>query len=797
MFPSSCHGRLAGLIMVLLLLASLADAATPFPGYRALKVYSTSVPDAQDPAKIVASTLFRNQSDDAVTISAVLGAGKVLGFRGDRFTARIQPRATALWVWSFTVPGDFTREVLAGSIAVNGRPERDLYLTVQGADPEDFNDKALVKITDRAQVVATYVPRARSSILAEQAYRKGQRPRPVMTLATQGKTDYAIVVEALPRTPTGEDALACWKGEQLTEPQKELLAAVEDLQRCLELQSGATLPIMSRSGRPAILLRIADPGEAAKDLQAAYRLRTAGKDVFIEANDVEGLRNGVYGLLTDHLDAHWFQPKELGEEIAIPKDKTVRLPALDEVQGSDWFSVAGVSWGAERLWDERLRAFTNRGTMNFGHAWAGFVNKSEYPYEKYPEYYARDREGKILEMDNGWSGTNFCSTNPEVLDIVAKKVNERFAANPDAPVVSIDPNDYGKMCLCDNCLALDKQYGQEKEDGTEVSDRMLHFSREIYQRLDPKYKDKYLGILVYGYQIELPKSAKPHARHAGTICNMAWTYDHSRPWNDPTSPQNRRFYELVKGWGALLPQYGYYDYYGHWTAFGPWSMVSKLREDLAAFHDLGGTFLVHEAQPNLAAQGLNHYIAGRLSWDIHADVDLLLEELFTNYYGPAAEPMRNYWLAGERWYNTERPGTTNPPRVYFHPQFWTELDGYLRAAREIAAELPPAQQRFADRVQVASDGFEYGRLLFEYDRDFGRFSKLAGKEAVDHAAALEYIDTHRSRMTEIAKKYPPGDPYWPMLMPSYLLPNLDTMYQGHEEALKKQAEFNRPATFEF
>jgi len=786
--------RPSGITLVLLLLASLAGtAASPFPGFRDLKVYTVSVPDQRDSRKIVASMQFLNMSENELAISASLKPAEHFSYRGGKFSTTLLPHTTAVWVWAFTVPDGFTREVLTGGIAINGRPERDLYVTVQAADPEEFKDTGVMKITDRAQVVATYAPRTRGSVLAEQAYRKAAQPKPVMTLAAKGKSDYAIVVEALPAPPKGQDALAFWKGEKLTDVQKELVAAVEDLQRCLQLKTGAMLPVLARSGRQAILLRIADPG-AAKGLQNPYRLQTVGKDLFIEAADVEGLRNGVYGLLTDHLDCHWFQPKQLGEEIAIPRDKTVRMPALNEVQGCDWFSTTGVCWGAEHLWDLRLRAFTNRGSMSFGHSWAGYIGKSEYPYEKFPQYYARDREGKIRLYDNSWASTNFCSTNPEVLDIVAKKVNAYFAANPNAAVCSIDPNDYGLMCLCDNCLALDKQFGQTKEDGTEVSDRMLEFSRQVSTRLDPKYKDKYLGILVYGYQIELPISAKPHEHHAGIICNMAWVYDHSRPWNDPTSPQNRHFNELVKGWGKLLPQYGYYDYYGHWSAFGPWSMVSKLREDLAAFHDMGGTFLALECQPNFAAQGLNDYIAGRLEWDIHADVDLLLEDFFTEYYGPAAAPMRNYWLGGERWYNTERPGNSSPPRVYYHPEFWTELDGYLQQAKKLTAKLPPAQQRFADRVQVASDGFEYGRLMFEYDRDFGEF---AGKfnVKVDHAAAVKYLQQNSPRMQEIVKKYPAGDAYWPMLLPSYLEWNLGDMLKGHEDALKKETEYDRPTTF--
>ena len=79
------------------------------------------------------------------------------------------------------------------------------------------------------------------------------------------------------------------------------------------------------------------------------------------------------------------------------------------------------------------------------------------------------------------------------------------------------------------------------------------------------------------------------------VCQFPRLFDHSRPFNDPTSKYARRFDELVKGWGSRLKQLGFYDYYGHYTFFGPWAIVHKMREDLPAFHDAGGTFVMLEA----------------------------------------------------------------------------------------------------------------------------------------------------------------------------------------------------------
>jgi hypothetical protein len=612
--------------------------------------------------------------------------------------------------------------------------------------------------------------------------RQANQPAPVLTLAANGKTEYSIMAMGLPAPPEEQDAIAFWRGlPDLTDAQKELVDAIEDLRRCVQVKTGAELPIRRVGfGILPILLALTDPG-APPGLQDPYRLRTANGNIVIEAKNLDGLRNGIYGLLTDHLGCRWYAPRQLGEEIHIPKDKTVRLPALDEVRGSRWFSTGGATWGYDPLWDRRSRTLINRGRMNFGHSWYGYINRNEFPYDKFPDYYARDREGKIRIFDNDWSATNFCPSNPVVIDVVAKKVNAFFAGNPDAPVCSLDPNDYAPMCLCDRCLALDKAYGQTGEDGTEVADRLLHFSNEIYKRLDPKYQDKCLGILIYGYQMELPKGITPHAHHAGMICNFPPRYDFSRPWNEPTSEVNRHFYDLVKGWGGMLTQFGYYDYYDHYWYYGPWGVINKMREDLPAFRELGGTFLILEADANFGIQGLNNYISARLEWDLDADVDLLMDDYFRGYYGPAAAAMRRFFLASERYFALERPGKGTETRVAMRPEFWTELDGYLKEAEKAVANLPADGQRFKDRIRLNRDGFEYGKIVFQYDLHFGRVGRKGN--VVDHAAAIKFLQDHRADIEGRLKKYPLDSPYWPALLPYYSQMNVDAQIQMHQEAL--------------
>jgi len=772
----------AALALLLLFQPRYVKAAarvSAFPDYRDLKVYTTSAPDAKNPARIIAHTEFVNAGQRAFRVSARLPASRAIGFTGGKFARAIAPGNSAVWSWQFSPPGGIAREILTGEIAIDGRRERDLYIAVQGADPADFADARVEKITERARVTATYAPRALESIDAEIAQIEATRAAPILTLAAAGKTDYAILVDALPAVPEGRKALEYWRAlPNLTEPQKELVDAIEDMRRCLQIQTGAVMPVKAMTDGPAIILRQADPG-AAEGLRDAYRLRTAGGNVLIEAKDADGLRNGIYGLLTDHLDCHWFQPRDLGEEIGIPAGNAARLPALDEVQGSPWFSAGGVSCGFAARWDRQIRSTINRGRMTFGHSWITYINPAEYPFDKFPEYYARDRQGKLIRRDPSYDGVNFCTTNPEVIEIVARKVNEFFAANPDAVVKSLDPNDCAPLCLCDRCLAIDKQYGQTREDGRDVADRLIHFANEIARRLEPRFRDKFLGILAYAYQRELPKSARPEGNYASLICDGPPEYDHGRPWNDPTSAVNRDFYRLVKGWGSIADQLGYYDYYGHFYYFGPWAILQKIREDLPAFRELGGTFVLFECQPNFSMQGLNHYMAGRLVWNLHADVDLLREEFFRDYYGPAADPMRRFWMTEERYFALERPGCYTETRVAAHPEFWSELDGCLRDAEQAVADLPADLRRFKDRVRFNRDGFDYGWMHYEYSRLNGAAHRT--NSPADHAAALKYLLDHRARFEEVEKKYASDhDPYWPSMVRTLFFLNVESQLKTHQ-----------------
>ncbi len=159
------------------------------------------------------------------------------------------------WQLSFDPPEGLIKEIISGEIYFGKALARQLFIAVRGPDPKgwrpdakpDVDDKnATLLITDKAQIVATYAPRVRidwwrnhpsSSITA------GQMVKPLLTLASRGKSDYVILTDLPPDADKDNGAFKL---------------AVYDLARCIGIiADGAQLEVVDKrpAGSRAIVLR--------------------------------------------------------------------------------------------------------------------------------------------------------------------------------------------------------------------------------------------------------------------------------------------------------------------------------------------------------------------------------------------------------------------------------------------------------------------------------------------------------------------------------------------------------------
>jgi hypothetical protein len=145
---------------------------------------------------------------------------------------------------------------------------------------------------------------------------------------------------------------------------------------------------------------------------------------------------------------------------------------------------------------------------------------------------------------------------------------------------------------------------------------------------------------------------------------------------------------------------------------------------------------------------------------VDSDVDVVVEEYVTKFYGPAAGPMREFYRAAERHYALTRPGTDTALRMGKNAAFWEELDGYLKQAEEKTKGLSGSDKRFADRIVFSRDGFNFGRRAFELEA---------------HAGDLVYLKQTKAEFDRMKVKYSGADEYWPTMIATYFYPDVDGM----------------------
>ena len=154
--------------------------------------------------------------------------------------------------------------------------------------------------------------------------------------------------------------------------------------------------------------------------------------------------------------------------------------------------------------------------------------------------------------------------------------------------------------------------------------------------------------------------------------------------------------------------YEYYTIGGMSRAGLPWPMVHTLRHDIPYYRQRGVEgFYTQFGEGRFHQLGLNYYLAAKLCWNADLSVDALLDDYFEKFYGPAAAPMRDYFMAMERsmqqWNGCVSYGLQGVtglkvigPEV-FTPEVMASMGASLKRAERLAA----GEETFAKRVALA------------------------------------------------------------------------------------------------
>jgi hypothetical protein len=359
--------------------------------------------------------------------------------------------------------------------------------------------------------------------------------------------------------------------------------AAQELVDHIRLSTGVELPVVEE-GQPTqgVPIFVGDT-QAARKRPSLADLPADSFEVFIGADRIvlrgrNPLANlyAVYDFLEREVGVRWLTPA--GNGTIVPKHDTLTIRETSRTESpASRLRMFFVRDDETALWALRNRvnglfpaewadkvdgdlAYLPPGIGAGIHSFADLIPPKEY-FEAHPEYFPLIG-GKRQPI--AIRGGQLCTTNEDVIRIVADKVDRYFDERPQARVFSVAPDDDTGWCECDNCRKVDEELGQgrnwsENESLPVTTDRLMLFLNQVAERALAEHADKTIITLSYINYLPPPLSVKVDPHVMPLICHYAPAcYAHQM--SDPSCDANARFVQDLRGWVPQCPNAGVYAY---------------------------------------------------------------------------------------------------------------------------------------------------------------------------------------------------------------------------------------------
>ena len=372
------------------------------------------------------------------------------------------------------------------------------------------------------------------------------------------------------------------------------------------------------------------------------------------AQDEAGTFNAVAAFLRMQ-GMRWYLPGPLGR--VVPKKRDILLPKVSKTVRPDFpvrfarvrFSRANTTlwclWmGINRAPDVIDATFQGHGicaiTQYKKGMWCHPRAKPE-PVEYYALYGAHRNitgrfAGKQCLSSEGLFEENvrFCRA---VFDVF------------DAPMVSVMPADgFTAICQCEKCKGkASPELGFQGSLSNHVWDYVNRVAKEVYKT----HPDRFITNCSYGtYRVPPSNIDKFSPNVVVNFCQHRTRYGQRLEAKKEYTAWRRGFAEKLPKGRRQIFTWEYYRVPNGVPAFSPHAIAEDLRSmrDVSLGDKVDVRFSGRKIEKGrwdsmrtcMAVHHLNLYVTGRFWWDADQDVDALLDEYYTQYYGPAAAEMK-------------------------------------------------------------------------------------------------------------------------------------------------------------
>ncbi|MEG2331962.1 MAG: DUF4838 domain-containing protein [Bacteroides sp.] len=385
------------------------------------------------------------------------------------------------------------------------------------------------------------------------------------------------------------------------------------------------LPIVMTSStrKNDVIIGVGDTHGLTED---GFRLATNKHKLYISSGGDKGSIYGVVTLLEKYMGVSYYA----AHCYHLEKSRTLTIPSLNLAENPTfrYRQSQNYALSEDSVYKDWFRLEDPQDAFVKGY-WVHTFNRllpvAEFG-ETHPEYYSF-----INGQRRPGNASQLCLTNPEVLEIIAHRIDSIFKANPKAKIISVSQNDGNDTyCTCPTCRSIDEYEGSP-------TGSLIHFINQLAKR----FPDKEFSTLAYQYTMHPPKHIKPLPNVNIMLCNIDCRRE--VPLTDNASGRN--FVKAMEGWAGISNNIFVWDYGINFDNYlVPFPNFPILQQNIKLFKKHHAT--MHFSQIAGSRGGdfseMRTYMVSKLMWNSELNADSLMRSFMDHYYGAASPYIYQY-----------------------------------------------------------------------------------------------------------------------------------------------------------
>lgn len=518
--------------------------------------------------------------------------------------------------------------------------------------------------------------------------------------------------------------------------------------------------------------------DTGKNLDVSgYQIDTKDNSCFIHVGGELGYQQAALAFLRNVLGYNRYSSnivtytKVKEGRITLPKMAIVERPDFvyhtqsNKVDETTSYEMGFLTSSETFLFDSEISDYHN------GFKW---LPKDTYQAE-HPYWYSTN------DMQLCYTARGDESEYKAMVSETAKRMLSKLEANPTVGAVLFSIEDNQDFCSCLACQEAESEYGA-------VSGAVVKFINAVddivQASLEAEAKEKgtakrEVDICFFAYNatekpcVKLDGNGNYVPASEEVVCN-----EHVGPYIAPIgasytksfyNDDNESFASSIKGWGALSKRLYLWLYETNFNNYlYPLNTFSSMGESYRFLIENNALYLYNEGQHNNGATTafgrFKEYFNSVSEFDVNSSYPEIVDDFFTNYFGPAKETMLTYFQElQEQCANIENTYSDINGTIYnkiAQSRFWPKRLlmrwlNYIEEAKQALAPLAKANaaayQIYLDNVTLESIFPRYA-LLNHYSGTYSR-SELQSKRSSFRSDCQRLNVTMESENTKLEDIY--------------------------------------------